>query len=203
MQFTEELQLSSTQISKIDLKMKDGGAIQSRLQIKTILTPELAQQLGCHDIVFGENDTPREGFTDVALDGGCAAFRALFEVTGLTQTLELNGDSVTDVEIDKVRDGLLRMRLRLNVTGDPMQLINYWMQVGEAYGHCKVSPLAQELAAVESIDKAQLLLTGHDGATQSVDVPKDVFRNAMAASKRTPSTGPVTPIRRPNNKNVN
>lgn len=181
MQFTEEVEIWEAEIGAVSLKMKD-GVITSRIQIKGRFTPELAQAFGCEDVVYTAKNIARDAFSEVVLDGGCPAFRALLEVQGLQQTIELNGDSVTDISIDRVSDGLLRVKLRLNCSGDPLSLVNYWMLVGGAQGICKISPLQQELAAADDA-KVEIHVTKADGTKHIEPVDKRTIRSAMAASK--------------------
>ena len=182
MQFTEPLQIWEAEIGNVGHKQKD-GKITGRIQIKGRLTSELAEILQCKDVVYTDNETARGAFEEVRLDGGCQSFRALLEVNGLKQEIEINGDSVSDIVIDKVDNGALRVTMRLNYSGDPLPFMNYWVLVGGAQGICTISPLQKELEAIDGLEATTLTFKSKTGETQTIPLGKDALRQGLAAVK--------------------
>ena len=85
--------LKAVQITALAPRLKE-GVLLHRLAVTGLLTRDLASDLGCQDLVFLENGSPKQGFSKFDLDVECGAFRATFEADpDLKQRFELTGDS--------------------------------------------------------------------------------------------------------------
>lgn len=180
--FNNEIQLWHAVIAAINHKVKD-GAVHSRIAVTGVLDVKLAEELGIKSLAFANNGTPKEGFTKLELSTSCQAFRAVFEAEGLRQTFEITGDSADNFLVERIAEGVLRIKFRLNYHGDPHQALAYVLAVGSAESELKVVPLQQELdAAGES--ELTVKATREDGSSEEFSIPKDTVRKALAAKKK-------------------
>jgi hypothetical protein len=151
--FSEQVTFRDAVIDSIHCKTQD-GKVQSRILAHVSLSQEAAEVLGVKSLVFAENGTPKEGFHSLALDTGCAAFRALFEHPELKQSFEIaTGDSTDSYVVQRMEEGRLKLKLRLNYHGDPHPAIAFINSVGNAESRLKIIPLQGELSAEEDEDE--------------------------------------------------
>ncbi len=151
--YSEQIVLRDAVIDSIHCKTED-GKVQSRIQVHGSLTQEVADVLGAKSLLFAHNGTPKEGFSSLALNTGCAAFRALFEADpALKQSFELvSGDSTDRYIVERLEDGILKVKLRLNYHGDPHAALAYIVAIGNAESKLKIVPLQ---ATMDGEDRAK------------------------------------------------
>ena len=152
--FAKEILMGGTVISSIHHKIQD-DKMQTRISCSGTLNPILAAKLGAQDLVFAKNGTPKGGFSSLALDTGCAAFRALFQPdAALKHSFELvSGDSTDRYVIKRQEGGVLKLELRLNYHGNPHEAIAYALAVGGAEAELKIVPLQSEIDTTKSGDE--------------------------------------------------
>jgi hypothetical protein len=77
--YSNEIEIPKAVITAIHHKVED-DKVQTRITVTGTLLPDLAERLGARDLIFAENGTPKGGFSSLALDTGCAAFRAILKL---------------------------------------------------------------------------------------------------------------------------
>jgi hypothetical protein len=143
--------IKQVQITAVSHKLKDGIMTHS-LSVSGHLDQKLAQHLGCADLVFLQNGTPRQGFPQLPLDAECGAFRALFEADPeLRQQFEITGDNCNGFVVKRNENGSLSLRFRLHYHGNPHPALGYLEAVGSGASTLALSPLEQgELFAIDA-----------------------------------------------------
>jgi len=140
-----ELTLPAAVISDVSHRMKE-GVITSRLTIRAALTPALALQLGCRELIYQESDgLAKQGFSAMELDTECGACKAHFAIEQLPATLNIQSDGASHFTIQREEDGQLGLKLRLVCHGNPHEIVDYLMTIGEGTAVCTITPLAQRL----------------------------------------------------------
>ncbi len=138
------ISLEAVQITALAHRLKEGMLLH-RLAVTGLLTRELAADLGCQDLVFLENGTPKQGFSKFDLDVECGAFRATFEADpDLKQRFELTGDSCEDFVVKRTDDGSFQLSWRMNYRGDPRPALAYLEAVGGGGSALQIVPLEQQ-----------------------------------------------------------
>ncbi len=136
--------LKAVQITALAPRLKE-GVLLHRLAVTGLLTRDLASDLGCQDLVFLENGSPKQGFSKFDLDVECGAFRATFEADpDLKQRFELTGDSCEGFVVKRTEDGLFQLSWRMNYHGDPHPALAYLEAVGGAGSALQIVPLEQQ-----------------------------------------------------------
>ncbi len=137
--------LKAVQITALAHRLKE-GILLHRLAVSGLLTRELAADLGCQDLVFLENGTPKRGFTKFDLDVECGAYRASFEADpDLKQRFEITGDSCETFVVKRTETGSFLLSWRMNYHGDPHPALAYLEAVGGADSALQIVPLEQQL----------------------------------------------------------
>jgi hypothetical protein len=152
--FSDQIVLRDAVIDSIHYKTED-GKVQGRVQLHASLTQEAGEILGVKSVVFANNGTPKDGFSTLALDTGCAAFRAVFNADpSLKQSFELvSGDSTDRYIVERQAEGHLELKLRLNFHGDPHPALAYIVAVGNAESLLKIVPLQSEIKPAEGDER--------------------------------------------------
>lgn len=134
----------AVQITGLAHRIKE-GILLHRLAVSGLLTRELATDLGCQDLVFLENGSPKRGFTKFDLDVECGAFRAFFEADpSLQQRFELTGDSCDSFVVKRTENGVFQLSWRMNYHGNPHPTLAYLEAVGGADSALQIVPLDQQ-----------------------------------------------------------
>ena len=136
--------LKAVQITALAHRLKEGMLLH-RLAVTGLLTRELAADLGCQDLVFLENGSPKQGFSKFDLDVECGAFRATFEADpDLKQRFELTGDSCERFVVKRTESGLFQLSWRMNYHGDPHPALVYLETVGGGDSALQIVSLEQQ-----------------------------------------------------------
>jgi hypothetical protein len=146
--YSNEIEIPKAVITAIHHKVED-DKVQTRITVTGTLLPDLAERLGARDLIFAENGTPKGGFSSLALDTGCAAFRAIFEADpALKQSFELtSGDSTDQYTVTRLAECVMQLKLRLNYHGDPHRAVAYVMAIGNGDSRLRIVPLQTEIPA--------------------------------------------------------
>jgi hypothetical protein len=170
--------LRAVQITALAHRLKE-GILLHRLSVSGLLTRELAAELGCQDLVFLDNGTPKHGFTKFDLDVECGAFRASFEADpDLKQRFELTGDSCESFVVKRTDNGLFQLSWRMNYHGDPHPALAYLEAVGGGDAALRIVPLdqqqlfadaqASDLSDKEVASWLQVMLKSFDGDQKGI-----------------------------------
>ena len=174
--FSKPIEIWDVIIPSISHKNRD-GTVMTRISVTGTLNPALAKELGIEDLIFHKNGTPKGGFSSLALDTGCAAFRATIEAEQLKQQFELvSGDSTDSYVVQRMDEGVMQLRLRLNYHGDPHLPVAFVKAVGNAEAILRITPLQSEIdpnpvktnaeyAAEEEAEEQQRLDVLGDGSS--------------------------------------
>ena len=136
--------INQAQIHSINHKLKDGRLSHSIL-ISGALDENLARELGCEELVYLKNGTPRQGFPQLPLDVSCGAFRVRFEADpDLHQQFEIAGDTCDRFLVKRNENGSLQLRLRLNFHGDPHPALAYAEVVGNGRSTLSLTIVEQQ-----------------------------------------------------------
>ena len=149
---TEPLTIYGIRITGLAYSLKD-GRIASRLTVTCHLDVPVAKALGCRDLLFLENETPKEGFARLDLDTACERYRALFECLDpeLKQTFEIDGDACDAFCVDRLEGGAFRLRFRLPHMANLHGPLAFLEQIGTAQSWMKLTP-ARSAALFETIE---------------------------------------------------
>ena len=171
--------LRAVQITALAHRLKE-GILLHRLSVSGLLTRELAAELGCQDLVFLDNGTPKHGFTKFDLDVECGAFRASFEADpDLKQRFQLTGDACEGFVVKRTEAGELLLSWRMDYHGDPHPALAYLEAVGSADSALRIVPLEQQqlfegaqeagdLSDKEVASRLQVMLKSFDGAQKGI-----------------------------------
>lgn len=179
--YSDEVQISDAVITAIHHKIEDDN-LQTRISVTGTLLPDLAERLGCRDVIFAKNGTPKGGYSTVQLDTGCKAYRAVFQSDpALKQTFELmSGDSTDRYVAERVADGVIKLKFRLNYHGVPHEAIAYVLAIGSGESRLKIVPLQTEIAPAAAEDEKPRQRTVDEYLSDApVVVASETVRNAM------------------------
>lgn len=151
--FSEPVLFRDAVIDSAHLKTQD-GKVQTRVTIHASLTQETSELLGVKSLVYAPNGTPKEGFVSLDLDTGCAACRIVVEHPELKQSFEIpTGDSTDQYVLERLDEGRLKLKLRINYHGDPLPLADFVTKVGNAESRLKIVPLQSEIPLGKADEK--------------------------------------------------
>lgn len=140
----QSILIRQVQIHSINHKLKD-GRLSHGILISGALDQNLARELGCEELVYFKNGTPRQGFPQLPLDVSCGAFRVRFEADpDLHHQFEIAGDTRDRFLVKRNENGSLQLRLRLNFHGDPHPALAYAEVVGNARSLLSLTILEQQ-----------------------------------------------------------
>ena len=140
-----KITLAGAVISDVSHKIKD-DSITSRLSVRSAFTPDVAEQLGCRELIYnGSDGLAKTGFSSMELDLDCGACKAHFAHEQLPATLSIQGDEASHFVVQREDEGQLGLKLKLVCHGNPYEILDYLMKVGEGKGFCTITPLAQRL----------------------------------------------------------
>jgi hypothetical protein len=181
--FSEAVEVWDATISAIQHRIKD-GTVSTRLMVAGELNESLADRLGCKDLCYAKNGTPKGGFSSVELDTGCQSCRVMFEPDpALKQQLELNIDQADNFLVERNGDGKFRLKLRLHCMGEPFAALGYVLAVGTSPAVLTITPLQQELAAADG-SSVEIHVLGKDGSRHIEPVAKETVRAALGAASK-------------------
>jgi hypothetical protein len=183
--YSEPITLRDAVITAIHLKTED-GKVQSRIQVHGSLNQEVADILGAKSLLFAINGTPKEGYSVMRLNTGCASFRATFEADpALKQAFELaSGDSTDRYIVERQAEGVLKLKLRLNYHGDPHQALAYITAVGNSESLLRIVPLQTELDEDEDEDEDRPKRNDEYLSEKPVVVPAEAVRQSLIGHRR-------------------
>jgi hypothetical protein len=140
----QSILIRQAQIHSINHRLKDGRLSHS-IVISGALDQNLAQELGCRELIFLNNGMPRQGFPQLPLDISCGPFRVTFEADpDLHQQFEITGDTCDRFLVKRNENGSLHLRLRLNFHGDPHGALAYVQAVGSGASLLSFTVLEQQ-----------------------------------------------------------
>ena len=140
-----KITLAGAVISDVSHKIKDGG-VTSRLSLRSAFTPDVAEQLGCRELIYnGSGGLAKAGFSSMELDTDCGACKAHFAHEQLPATLSIQADEANHFVVQREDEGQLGLKLKLVCHGDPYDVLDYLMKIGEGKAVCTITPLAQRL----------------------------------------------------------
>ena len=162
MKFSQPVTLAKAFIKRIEYRQAKGTA-RGTVEIRAALTPDIAMTLGIFDSVFTKNSTPRQNTPDKQTwSAGCGAFRALHQPEGLPQSFEFDGTTISDISVETSGKKGLILGLKLHCAGNAqlVELLDYWLKVGNAGGTCKITPAESNQDTIPATAEAQMPLPG-------------------------------------------
>lgn len=184
--FETPMQLEGAVITRVTHAHKDGN-LATILQIEASLTPEVAETLGCRDLVFTERGLLRPGFVAVKLSTGCKEFRCKFSVEGLQRSaLELGGEETGAWQV-KADDSTPMVAFKMIHAGSPFETLEYLLSIGQGPAKLRIEPLQARLPLEEKKPDADDTNVTITGGGQTVTMTGRQFHRA--AEKITRSKG--------------
>jgi hypothetical protein len=179
--YSEQLVLRDAVIDSTHHKTQE-GKVQTRIQVHGSLNQEVADVLGIKSLVFAHNGTPKDGFSTLQLDTGCAPFRAVFEADpALKQSFEITSGDSTDRFVLERQEGGLKLKMRLNYHGDPHAALAYTVAVGNFESKLKIVPLQSTLDTKPADEESK---QEPEPAPATAPASAETVRQAMAGGRR-------------------
>lgn len=134
----------------------ESGFVSSRLTVTSRLLPALATALGCSELLFLDDGTPKTGFARLDLDTCCEQYHASFECAApeLKQEFTIEGDVCDGFCVDRTENNEFRLRFRLHHTGNLHGPLAFVEQIGTGSSLMRLTP------------RQALLFAGDSGSTQ-------------------------------------
>jgi len=151
---TEPVTMSGVRIAGLSYLLKE-GLVSSRVTVMTRLIPALASALGCSELLFLDNGTPKEGFARLDLDTYCEQYHATFECAApeLRQEFTIEGEVCDGFCVDRTENNDFRLRFRLHHTGNLHGPLAFVEQIGTASSVVHLTPKQTRLFTVGSDSK--------------------------------------------------
>ncbi len=148
---TEPVMISEARIVGLSFALKD-GFVSSRLTVTSRLLPGLATALGCSELLFLHDGTPKTGFARLDLDTCCEQYHASFECAApeLKQEFTIEGDVCDGFCVDRTENNEFRLRFRLHHTGNLHGPLAFVEQVGTGSSLIRLTPKQALLFAADS-----------------------------------------------------
>lgn len=152
---TEPVMISEARIVGLSYALKN-GFVSSRLTVTSRLLPALATALGCSELLFLHDGTPKTGFARLDLDTYCEQYHASFECAApeLKQEFTIEGDVCDGFCVDRTENNEFRLRFRLHHTGNLHGPLAFVEQIGTGSSLVRLTP------------KQALLFAADRGSTQ-------------------------------------
>ena len=162
MKFSQPVALVRAAIKKVEYRQAKGTARRS-VDLRAALTPDIAMTLGIYDSVYTKQGAPRQNTPDKQTwSSGCGPFRAIHEPDGLSQRYEIDGTTISDLSVETSGKKGLVLGLKMHFTGNAqmVELLDYWLKVGNAAGTCKITPSESNQKTLAEAPDTQISLPG-------------------------------------------
>jgi len=148
---TEPVTMSGVRIAGLSYLLKE-GLVSSRVTAVTRLVPALASALGCSELLFLDNGTPKEGFARLDLDTYCEQYRVRFECAApeLREGFTIEGEVCDGFCVDRTENNDFRLRFRLHHTRNLHGPLAFVEQIGTASSVVHLTPKQARLFTVEN-----------------------------------------------------
>jgi hypothetical protein len=138
---TEPVIIPDARIVGLSYALK-GGFVSSRLTVTSGLLPALATALGCSELLFLEDGTPKSGFARLDLDTCCEQYCAVFECAAaeLKQEFTIEGDVCDGFCVDRTENNEFRLRFRLHHRENLHGPLAFVEQIGTGSSLVRLTP---------------------------------------------------------------
>ena len=148
---SEPITIASGHIAALSYSLKD-GLVSSTVTVRSVLTPELAASLGCQEMLFLDDGTPKDGFAKLELDTCCEQYRAEFRCTDpeIKQGFTIEGQACDRFCVTRTDSNVFDIRFRLHHTTNLHGPLAFVEQTGAALIVVRLVPKQGQLFHTES-----------------------------------------------------
>lgn len=146
----KDIVLQKAAITTITHKRAKKSSV-STIEVAGILTADIANVIGCRWLLFDKDSVPKAGYTAIELDVEYTDLRMKFEAPATAKVdkgLDCYVSKASRFEVyrtgGKKKAKRLMVSFRLDYTGPPFELIEFWLR-GEMEGVCTLMPRQAEL----------------------------------------------------------